>query len=154
MRRKDRALPKQEAVHLLMNGEYGVLSTVSKDAQPYGVPLNYVYVDGHIYFHCALIGHKLENIAINDKVSFCIVGRTEVQPAEFSTGFESVIVFGRAGLVHEEEKHQALLGLLKKYCSDFEERGRAYIDKLNEQTNVVRVKIDKITGKAKITRNM
>ena len=154
MRRKDRALPEQEAVQLLQNGEYGVLSTVDKDAQPYGVPLNFVYMDGSIYFHCALTGHKLENIAINDKVSFCVIGRTEVQPAEFSTGYESAIVFGRAAVVLGEERHQALLGLLEKYCSDFLEEGIAYIDKLDEQTNVVRVKIDKITGKAKITSNM
>ena len=154
MRRKDKALQKSDTMKLLQDSEYGVLSTVGNDEQPYGVPLNYVYLDGCIYFHCALDGHKLDNIADNDKVSFCVVGRTQVQPAEFSTGFESVIAFGTAARVHGEERSQALIGLLEKYCSDFLEEGKAYIDKLDEQTAVVGVSIDRVTGKAKITENM
>ena len=35
-----------------------------EDGYAYGVPLNYVYVDNSIYFHCAKEGHKLDNIKI------------------------------------------------------------------------------------------
>jgi len=154
MRRKDKALQEVDIQQLLTDGEYGVLSTVDANAQPYGVPLNYVYMNGNIYFHCALVGHKLDNISINDKVSFCVVGRTEVLPAEFSTGFESVIASGTATVISGDERYQALMGLVEKYSPEFIEEGKAYIEKFDRQTAVVRVKVEQLTGKAKITDGM
>ena len=154
MRRQDKALPDQDVTLLLQDGEYGVLATAGRDGQPYGVPLNYVYMDGRIYFHCATVGQKLDNIAFNEKVSFTVVGRTEVLPAEFSTGFESVIAFGTAEVVHGDEWHKALMGLLEKYCADHIEAGRAYIEQHAKQTKVVRINLERVTGKAKMTANM
>lgn len=151
MRRKDKAMPDGEMIGLLQNGEYGVLSTVDGNGQPYGVPLNYVMINSCIYFHCALAGHKLDNLAVNPRVSFCVVGRTNVLPAEFSTEFESVIVFGRASVIDGEERYQALTGLIDKYSPEFVAEGSAYIEKYDSQTRVVRVTIDKMTGKAKFS---
>jgi uncharacterized protein len=94
MRRSDRELSLSEAREILKNGEYGILSTTSTDGQPYGVPLNYCYLRDSIYFHCALEGHKLENIRENNRVSFCVVGNTELLPETFSSKYESAIVFG------------------------------------------------------------
>ena len=41
MRRSDRAIEKEEAFQILENGEYGVLSTVGSDNQPYGFPVSF-----------------------------------------------------------------------------------------------------------------
>ncbi len=46
MRRIDRKLDDQEAYKLLEEAQYGVLSTIGENGFPYGVPLNYAYVDG------------------------------------------------------------------------------------------------------------
>jgi hypothetical protein len=154
MRRKDKALLKDDAVRLLQEGEYGVLSTVDGKGQPYGVPLNYVLRNDCLYFHCALEGHKLDNLLANSRVSFCVVGRTNVLPAEFSTEFESVIVFGEASVVQGNERYQALVGLLEKYSPEFLDEGRAYIEKFDNRTKVVRIEIDSITGKAKYPPKM
>jgi len=151
MRRKDKAMQDGAIIGLLQNGEYGVLSTVDGNEQPYGVPLNYVLMNNCIYFHCALEGHKLDNLAANAKVSFCVVGRTKVLPAEFSTEFESVIVFGRASVIEGEERYQALNALIEKYSPEFVSEGSAYIEKFDSQTNVVRIEIQQMTGKAKIS---
>lgn len=151
MRRKDKAMPNSEMIGLLQHGEYGVLSTVDGSGQPYGVPLNYVMMNNCIYFHCALEGHKLDNLAANPRVSFCVVGRTNVLPAEFSTEFESVVVFGHALVIDGEERYLALNGLIEKYSPDFIEEGAAYIEKFDSQTCVVRVEIDRISGKSKIS---
>ena len=63
MRRKDRLLTEKEAREILSEGEYGVLSTMGENGYPYGVPVNYVYLNDNIYFHCAAdVGPKLENI--------------------------------------------------------------------------------------------
>ena len=149
MRRKDKALANDAVVQLLHTGEYGVLSTVSKDRQPYGVPLNYVFKDDHLYFHCALEGHKLDNLKANSKVSFCVVGRTLVLPAEFSTEFESVIVFGSATVVQGAERYQALADLVQKYSPEFVAESHRYIEQFDSKTTVVRIDIDLMTGKAK-----
>ena len=147
MRRSDKALSSDAAVSLLQTGEYGVLSTVDDNGQPYGVPLNYSFDGERLYLHCALKGHKIDNILANGKVSFCVVGWTKLLPAEFSTEYESVIVTGMASVVQGDEKYQALVSLLEKYSADFISEGRKYIEKLDRQTKVVKVDVDSITGK-------
>ncbi len=147
MRRSDKALQNDDIVRILQEGEYGVLSTVDEAGQPYGVPLNYSLKNNCLYFHCALEGHKLDNLFANEKTSFGVVGRTRVIPAEFTSEFESVIVTGSAAVVLGEEKHEALVSLIEKYSADFVEEGRKYIEKLDSQTKVVRIKIESMTGK-------
>ncbi len=147
MRRKDKKIGTDEAIKLLAGGEYGVLSTVDNDGQPYGVPLNYVYKDNCIYFHCALIGHKIDNITNNPKVSFCVVGDTKVLPAEFSTHYVSAIAFGIASEAQGTERYNALIWLLEKYSTEFMEAGKEYIEKLDKATKVIKIEIGHVSGK-------
>jgi len=148
MRRKDKELQADEALRLLQSCEYGVLSTVDGKGQPYGVPLSYVLANGVLYFHCALEGHKLDNLAANQKVSFCVVGSTHLFPANFSTVFESALAFGEAVVVQGEERSHALVSLLEKYSAEFMEEGRAYIEQFDSRTKVVKIEISTVTGKA------
>jgi len=149
MRRKDREISLQDAINILNKGEYGVLATCGSDDHPYAVPLNYVYFDNSIYFHCANEGHKLDNIVFNEKVSFCVVGAAKVLPEQFSTLYESTIVFGRAKKVFGEEKRNALVKLIEKYSKDYLEEGLKYIDNEWDKVCVIKIEIEKITGKAK-----
>lgn len=149
MRRNERAISEKDAKALLQNGTFGVLSTVSPDGQPYGVPVSYCFSKNQIYFHSAIEGHKIENIKKNNKVSFCVVGRTEVLPDKFSTKYESAIVFGRAIEIEGDEKGEALLELIKKYSQGFIEDGLKYIKKAGKKTKVYKILIDSITGKAR-----
>ncbi len=149
IRRDDRAIPDSEAKEILQAREYGVLSTVSADGQPYGVPVSYSYVGDVIYFHCAQEGHKLDNLNGNNKVSFCVVGKTQVLPDKFATNYESVIVFGKAFEVTGDEKHAGLVEILKKYSPDFMDKGRRYIEGDGPKARVYKIVIDSITGKAR-----
>lgn len=149
MRRKDRALENNEAIELLKNCEYGILSTIDKNGYPYGVPLSYVYVDNSIYFHSATEGNKLDNILTNDKVSFCVVGKTSILPDKFSTKYESVIVFGKTTEVIDDEKNEALLEILNKYSPGFIKQGKAYIQNAGAKTKVIKITIEHISGKAR-----
>jgi len=149
VRRKDREIGLELATNLLAEGEYGFLATVGMDGQAYGVPLNYVYKNNCLYFHCALEGHKLDNIKANSKVSFCVVGKTRVLPDKFSTKYESAIAFGTASVVQGNERHNALLSILEKYSPDFMEEGKKTIAKYNDKTTVIKVDINQITGKAR-----
>lgn len=149
MRRKDRQLSDDETISIIEKGEYGILSTVSSGNEPYGVPLNYCFIDGNIYFHCALEGKKLDNMASNANVSFCVVGETKIQPDKFSTKFESCIVKGTATEVTGEEKQMALVGLIRKYSRQFETEGLEYIEKAQEKIKVIKIVSESFTGKAK-----
>jgi len=148
LRRIDRKMDNEAAAQLLKNGEYGVLSTVGEDGCPYGVPVSYIYMDNNIYFHCAVEGQKLDNIKNNEKVSFCVVGETEVIPERFTTKYESVIAFGRAVEVLDDERYEAFIGILEKYSSEHLEKGKLYIKNADTKTKIIKITIEKLTGKA------
>jgi uncharacterized protein len=149
MRRQDRRLTDAETVSILGKGEYGILSTASSDGEPYGVALNYCMVGQSIYFHCAVEGRKLTNIGQNPRVSFCVVGKTEVLPDKFGTKYESCIAQGPATEVFGEEKQTALERIIRKYSGDFFSEGLKYIEKQWDRTRVFKISIDSISGKAR-----
>lgn len=149
LRRKDRIITQEEAMVLLNKAEYGVLSTVTENGKPYGVPLNFCIIDHFIYFHCAIEGQKIDNIKKNKSVSFCVVGNTEILPDKFGTKYESVIVSGEVEEVFDINKKTALEGLLQKYSSEFFDKGIKYIEGLREKTRVFKITINNLTGKAR-----
>ena len=149
LRRKDRAISEEEAIALLNKAEYGVLSTVTEKGEPYGVPLNFCFIDHCIYFHCAVEGQKIDNMKHNKSVSFCAVGNTEILPDQFGTKYESVVVSGEVEEVFDMKKQLALEGLLHKYSSEFVDNGIKYIENLKEKTRVFKINIKKLTGKAR-----
>lgn len=149
MRRKDRELETGLAIKLLEKGQYGILSTVGENGYAYGVPINYVYHNGSIYFHCAREGSKLDNIAYNNRVSFCVVGYTEPVSDEFSYRYESTIVFGKASEVYDDEKKEVLTQFIKKYSGTYMDSGMDYIRNSIGSVSVIRIDIEHITGKAR-----
>ncbi|MDP7289937.1 MAG: pyridoxamine 5'-phosphate oxidase family protein [Phycisphaerae bacterium] len=148
MRRVDRKISDSEAGAILESAEYGVLST-AMDNEPYGIPVNFTCENGCIYIHCAIEGRKLDFIANNNDVSFCAVGATELLPSEFATKYESVVVSGVASIVDDEEKTIGLKSLVRKYSPEHMERGLQYIEKLFDQTCVIKITPMSITGKAR-----
>lgn len=149
MRKTERQVTLEEAQQILREGEYGILSLQGENGYAYGIPLSFVYENGNIYFHCALEGKKLDCLAENDKVSFCVVGKTELLPEKFSTRYESAIAFGRAMRLEGAEKDAALLALVEKYSPDFVVSGCDYIEKAKARTVVVKIAVEKISGKAR-----
>lgn len=150
MRRRDLGLPESEAWEILAKATWGVLSTLGPDGWPYGVPLNHVVVGKQLYAHCAQAGHKLENLAFEPRVSYCVVTEDEVLPAELVTWYESAILFGRAALVEAPaEKRAALEALLMRFAADFPEQGAESMKKDFARTAVIRITPEQVTGKAR-----
>ena len=105
MRRKDRMLNEDQTLDILNRSEYGILSTIGVDNVPYGVPMNFVYEDGVIYFHCAkAVGYKVSNIIHNSNACFTVVNDVCLQPKTFSTKYSSAIVFGKVSIVEDEDE--------------------------------------------------
>ena len=148
MRRSDRKLPEDDAKRILMQGEYGILSTIGEDGFPYGVPLSYAYDGEKIYFHCAAdVGHKLENLNFSNKVCFTVVGMTQVLPNKFATKYESVVVFGTVNPV--EDKLAVLEKIREKYSPGFEIQGKRYAEASEMKVAVYELQIMELTGKAR-----
>jgi len=148
MRRKDRLATEEEAIEMLNEGIYGVLAICGNDNMPYGVPLNYAYANGAIYFHCAKTGHKLDIINENNNVCFTVVTKSDVLEDKFSLDFKSAVVFGKAHLVEDTEERQfAFEAILHKYCSGFIPSGMEHIVKAGPAALIYKVIPEEISGK-------
>ena len=148
VRRQDRSLEIGRATEILEDSEYGSLALGGGDA--YGIPLNYVHREGSLYFHCAPGGEKLERVGEGCSACFCIVGHTLPLPARFTTEYESIIAFGHISqVVNDEERMEALMLIVAKYSAEFMDTGRKYAGKSFGRTAILRLDIERISGKTK-----
>lgn len=119
MRRNKQALSQEECEQVLRRATSGVLSLISPDGFPYGVPLSYALVDGVIVFHGALEGQKIDCIRRDNRASFCVVDADDVIPEKYTTAYRSVIVKGRIAIVTDEkQKHDLCIALAKRFYPD------------------------------------
>lgn len=72
--RKKQQISQEECIEILKNEKRGVLSVHGDDGYPYGMPLNHYYCeeDGRLYFHSGMMGHKVDSLRQNNKVSYCV----------------------------------------------------------------------------------
>jgi len=149
IRLPDRVVNDDKTIEIIKKGSYGVLSTIGEDGYPYGIPLNYTYFNKCICFHCAQEGHKLDNINFSNKVSFCVVTKSDVLGNEFDTDYESAIAFGKAAVITDDsEKKDIMLSVLNKYSAEFLKAGNNYMKKYWDETKVVKIIIEHLSGKA------
>lgn len=152
-------MPKQlialrtEIEAILRECPVGSLATVGPDGTPYVVAVNYVYRSGKLYFHGALTGRKLDNIALDARV--CFEAHTEERivrasrAAEFGMRYRSVVAHGLARRITDtEEKREALIALTAKYAG-----GQPFTPPTDSDvaaTAVVEIEIGEMTGKRNI----
>lgn len=152
MRRNKQQISKDECIDILERNTSGVLAVLGDNDYPYAVPLSYVYYDNNLYFHCAKSGHKLDAVKKYDKVSFCVIDQDLVVPQEYTTYFRSVIVFGRAKVVdQQDEMYNAIKKLAIKYNpDDSEDNLDAVIKREYSAMCMVKIEVEHITGKEAI----
>ena len=148
LRLTGKKIDEEDCHKILKNGDFGNLATQGRSSYPYVIPLNYVYFDNCIFFHCARIGHKIDNIQNNKFVCFSVVGNHKTVPEKFTTAYESVIVFGEADIIEAvEEKQSVLKEILKKYSPNYYKEGLKHIDKFINSTAIVKINITHLSGK-------
>ena len=148
MRRKERQITGEETEEILKNGEYGIFSSVGEDGYPYGVPVNYIFYNGRIYFHCAAqAGKKLDNLEFSDKVCFTVYGNEAFEEGDWAPYLHSVIVFGRCKLVADAgQTEDRVRELALKYYPTKEE-AEAEIAKSIHAVQLYEITIEHMTGK-------
>ena len=146
MRRFKQQLTAEECAEILRRERRGVLATLGDDGYPYAVPLNFVYEDGKIYFHCAGEGHKIDATRRCDKASFCVTEQGERAPGEWWFKVRSVIAFGRVRMLEDRDEvlsRVRALGL--KYAApDYVEKE---IQKDGKRVQCLELTIEHMTGK-------
>lgn len=152
MRRYQQLLSQEESIEILRAGTSGVLAVQGDDDYPYAIPLNYVYRDNKLYFHCAKAGHKLDAIQRQPKVSFCVISEDKIVPEEYTTYFRSVIVFGKAHILTEEDEIKSAINALAiKYSpNDTEENRQQVIAREWKPLCMFVLEIEHLTGKEAI----
>jgi len=118
-------------------------------ARPYIVPVNFVVMDKHLYFHCARRGKKIDILQKNNNVCFAMDVDTQIiagkTPCAWGMKYLSVIGYGRAFFVTADaEKVKALNMLMEKYAGagDY-----TFPEEILQKTVIVGVAIETLTGK-------
>lgn len=149
MRRTAQQLPREECLEILRAATSGVLAVHGDDGYPYTVPLSYIIDGDSIFFHCAAVGHKLDAIRADEKVSFCVVTQDDVVPETYSTDYRSVVVFGRARVIEDAERK---LNIIRKLAVRYAPRNtrehmQREIDESMHHLTIVEITMEHITGK-------
>ncbi len=149
MRRIRQQISEEECIDILKGQKRGVLSVMGEDGYPYGIPLDHWYSDkdGHLYFHGAKTGHKIDAIAKNDKVSYCVYDEGYRKEGEWALNIKSVIIFGRMHVVTDEDKKREIcIELCKKFTDDEDYIQRELANSFS-RVNCLELIPDHMTGK-------
>ena len=152
MRRFKQQLPIDECKQILTDQKRCVLSVLGDDGYPYGIPMDYVYDPtrgelGSLFFHCAVEGHKLDAIAACDKASVCVMDGGTLEEGSWWYHVRSVICFGRAAVVDDEQLvDEALRAVGAKYFPP-EVSVDHEIAKSAGRVRIIELRIEHMSGK-------
>ena len=147
MRRFKQQLPDEECVAILNEAYRGFLSMVGDGGYPYTIPVNFVYGEGHIYFHCALEGHKVDALKACDKACFTVIDQPVQEPGDWWYHVRSVVCFGRISFVEDAEEHLSKLRMIgNKYFPEGHDM-EGDIQKNGPRTAILDLRIEHMTGK-------
>lgn len=112
---------------------------------PYIIPVNYVYTNNALYFHCATEGTKLDLLAKDARVAFSTATGIAIDRKKSTTYYKSVCGTGQAVLVEDNaEKIQALDSIALRYTSQCP---RPTPPGMLGKVAIVRIDILEISGK-------
>lgn len=148
--RKNKQIPVEECIAILENEKRGVLSVNGDDGYPYGMPMNHWYdkESGKIYFHCGFGGHRLDSIAKNAKVSFCVHDEGYVKDGEWALNIRSVVVFGKIKVIDDYDTIVSVSQKLSRKFTDDEKYIEKEIKAFASQTLILELTLEHICGKA------
>jgi len=142
MRRKQCEITDSEKIReLLARCRVGRLATIGDDGYPYITPVNFVFFENSVYFHCAKEGEKLDNIARDNKVCFEVdiplsyfdLASDPVRsPCLVHQFYHCAIIRGRAEVVEGVKEKVAALNALMAVHED-----RPGFDLIKEDTPAV-----------------
>jgi nitroimidazol reductase NimA-like FMN-containing flavoprotein (pyridoxamine 5'-phosphate oxidase superfamily) len=149
VRRKDRDVTDTASIEDIIRNSLVCRLGMSRNDQPYVVPLSFGYSDKTLYFHSAGEGLKLDILQQNPTV--CVefdIDQKVVhgdKPCKWGMHYRSVIGFGQATIVSApEEKQRALAAIMHQYSGSPYDFSQAEI----KSVTILKVDIRSMTGKS------
>ena len=135
----ERILDQAQVLHLAM----------CRDGEPYVVPVCFARKGKRLLVHSARKGRKIETLLANPRVCFEVesdvaVVRVQGKACDFSMRFQSVIGFGRAEVVLDEDRVGAGLDALMAKYADGE---WSYRPEALAKTAIIEIGVESVTGK-------
>ena len=126
MRRKHSEVTDPREIERVLGAALiGRMATTGLDGYPYVTPVNFVFHEGNIFFHCAPVGEKLDNIARDPRVCFQVdiplayldAGfNADPRPCKVHQFYHCVIIRGEASVLPDGPvKTAALNALVAKF---------------------------------------
>jgi len=151
-RMKTHPLSEQQIRQLLERSQTGSLVTLNSDGTPYVTPIHFIFCENTIFAHGLPKGKKLDNIANDPRVGFCVYEMDKLlldpngKPCDTNTKYESVIISGIAKLVDNiEKKSNVLKEIVKKYTPHLV--NNEISNNMVKGTAVIQIDLTEITGK-------
>jgi nitroimidazol reductase NimA-like FMN-containing flavoprotein (pyridoxamine 5'-phosphate oxidase superfamily) len=150
VRKKEKEITEPGMIEEIINSAEVCRIAVCDNDMPYIIPMNFGYRNGSVYLHSAREGRKVEALKKSNRVCFEVDVDHELVRAEHSCGFDmryrSVIGFGRAYIVEDDEVKRCGLDIIMEH---YGEKGpHIYNEKNLSLTLVIRIDIEEITCKA------
>jgi len=164
MRRKHSEItdPK-EMTRILASANIGRMATVDTEGYPYIIPLNFVFHEGCVYFHCAPKGEKLDHLTRDPRVCFEVDAplaylevafNPERNPCRTHQLYHSVIIRGLARIVPDGElKTAALNALVAKHEGNRDFPPVTPDSLAYKACCVVEIKPERMTAKSDLSQN-
>lgn len=149
IRKKKNILNIEEAKNLLKKERRGVLSLNGDDGYPYGIPINYLYVEEEniIIFHGSKQGHKVDSLTKSNKACFTVYGNVVFKEEKWAPYVQSVICFGRCKLITDQND---IIRLAKIFASKYypnDELIDKEIEKSIKALQMYVIEIEHLSGK-------
>lgn len=151
---------RDELEKILERCRIGRLATLGEDGYPYITPVNYVWLNGSVYFHTAHEGEKIENMKRDNRVCFEVDIPLSYLGLDYNRQgptchvhqfYHCIIIRGRAEILEDlPEKVQALNALVATH------EGQRAFTPVDGDTKgvglctVVGVRVESISGKCDI----
>jgi len=159
MSSKDSTMSRGQAEAVLRQEETGTLC-LSRDGQPYAVPVSYAYLDGEILFHSKSSGRKLDILRANPRVCFAVSrhpDRTRPHRPEGGCSFryESVLCLGKARVIEDPRERLEKLKAFKDFFYrrlGIDPSKDPVTEKAAASTACVVIAIEEMTGKSRLRK--
>ncbi len=147
MRRIGQALSAQEMDRVLARAMRGVLAVHGEDGYPYAFPMDFLYLDGKLYFHCAKVDHKLDALAADSRASFCGMDEGYRREGGWALNIKSVVVFGRVSKVDDPGRTADIARRLGLKYHPTPESVEVELEKALDRVLILEMTVDHKTGK-------
>lgn len=150
MRKSERECNTKDFYAEVLNKADELYLALNTGTFPYIIPINFVYVNNALYFHCAPEGHKLDLLAKDARVAFSTATDITIEQKKSTTYYKSVCGTGHAVLVEDNaEKIQALDSIALRFTSQCP---RPTPPAMLQKVAIVRVDILEISGKRNLPK--